>query len=156
MKILPDGATNGTRNSDKMLEPRPAAMNGFRDQIPHHGATLHPELAAVAPARMVCSVPDHQSAKTLVAHQDVGAESQHEVGNIQLARSSDRERQFVCGGGLAKEIRGPADLERGERGKDDITARLQRLKRARQRGERGGVVYHRRERKLVCLEDATA
>ena len=47
MQILPDRAADGAGDSDVVLQSRPSALDGLRDQLCHHGTALDPELAVV-------------------------------------------------------------------------------------------------------------
>ena len=155
VQVLPDRAADGARNADEVLEPRPAAVHGFRDQVAHHRAALHPELAVVAPALVVRDIADHDAAEALVADQDVRAEPEHEVRDAELARRGHRQREVVRGSGLAEQIRGSADLERGVRRELDIAARLQRVQPLSKCCDRSGMIRHRRKRKRADVGDAT-
>ena len=79
VQILPDGAANGARNSDVVLESGPVRARPPGDQLRHHGAALDPELPVVAELEVARGVPDDEAAKSLVADQNVGAEPEHEV-----------------------------------------------------------------------------
>ncbi len=115
VQVLPDCAAHRARDPHVVLESRPAAACRLEYEVAHHRAALHPQSAVLSPLRVARAVADHESAKAAVAHQDVGAESQHEVLDAKLARRDHRVREIVGRRGFVEVVGGPADPERRER-----------------------------------------
>src|SRR5690606_21072371 len=95
VQFLPYRTAHGTGDPDVVLQPGPPAVRGRQDQIPHHCSALGPESAVVPAAGCLCYVPDNQAAKSTVTDQDVGAESQHEVGDLHLSGGGDGQGEVV-------------------------------------------------------------
>src|SRR5689334_6723099 len=47
VQVLPDGAANGARNADVVLEAGPAQPNRLEDEVLHDGAAFAPELSVL-------------------------------------------------------------------------------------------------------------
>ena len=60
---------------------------------------------------MTGCIPDDQPAKATIADEDVGAESEHETGDLPLASRENCIRQLIGGGCLVVKVRRSADLE---------------------------------------------
>src|SRR5215212_10691569 len=86
MQILPDRAAHRARDADVMLEPGPPTSHRFGDDLGHHGAALDPELPVLAKAIVRSDVSNHETAKAFVGDEHVGAQAEHEIRNLGLAR----------------------------------------------------------------------
>ena len=152
VQVLPDGAANGARNADVVLESRPAAPNGFRNDLRHHGAAFDPEASIVAEGEVRRDISDDEAANALVGNEDVGAEPEDEIRNLGTARGYDGVGERICAVRLVQKIGWPADLEGGigrerhialepiasERGRDIF----ERSRRNRGRRRWGGKLGH--------------
>src|SRR4051812_22859609 len=92
VKILPDRSADCARNAHVVLESGPAFRHRFLDELFDDCAAFRPKqamvrISAVRP-ELVCArgVSDDQSAKSLVADQDVGTEAKDEVGYTDIPR----------------------------------------------------------------------
>jgi hypothetical protein len=71
--------------------------------------------------------PDDEAAEALVAHEHIGAESQHEPRHAGGACGRDGRREIVGRVGLVQPIGGAADLERGVRGEWRVGGEARRV-----------------------------
>jgi hypothetical protein len=60
-------------------------------------------------------IANDESAHPAIADEDVGAESEHEPRNAQLARGTNSGREVVGRCGFIQHVRRSADAKRGER-----------------------------------------
>src|SRR5215216_5201694 len=98
VQVLPDRSANRARNTDVVLEARPTTTNHFRNQVAHDHATFAPHSTLLVKAHVARCVSNDEPPESTVSHEDVGTESEHEVGDASLARGDDRVCEIVCGG----------------------------------------------------------
>src|SRR3954469_4856591 len=113
MKILPDRAAYRARNTNIMFEPGEPSLHRLRNEPGHHGSALYPQSAMVEEFQVARRVPDDESAKALVADEDVGAEAQHEIIDAELSGGGDRPCQIVGRCCIVEQIGWTADPECG-------------------------------------------
>src|SRR3954471_11673899 len=125
VQVLPNGTANSARNAHVMLESRPAAMHGLENEILDYRTALGPQRAVVAAVAKVVSssdVADHEPAKSLITDQNVRAEAEHEVRNVELACDQDGIRELVRRASFEVQIRRAADAKRGIWRENFVTA----------------------------------
>ena len=113
VQVLPDRAAHGARDADEVLEPRPAALDGLEDEVLHHGAALHPEPPVVVEPEVARAVSDDEPAVAAVADEDVRAEAEDEVRDLELARGGDGGREVVGAGGRVEQVGRTPDAKSG-------------------------------------------
>ena len=114
VQILPDGTANGARDAHVVLESRPAAAHRLQDEILDDGSALGPQRAMVAVLTKLessCGIANDEAAKSLVADEDVGAESKDEIWNVELACDQDGIRELVGGASFEVEVGWAADAK---------------------------------------------
>src|SRR6185312_16153551 len=130
VEVLPDRSADRAGNSHVVLEPRPAASHRLLDQGLDDRSAFRPEMALVAIATELVvggDVADDEPAEPPVAHQDVGAEAEDEVGYTILAGREHGVRNRICRGGLEEQVGGTADLERGVRSEGLVAAQMRSI-----------------------------
>src|ERR1043165_3444051 len=113
MEILPNGPSDRARDSDVVLETGPAFRNGGLNQLLDGRPAFGPEMTNVAfvPKLPVTScIPDDQAANATIADEDIGAEAEHEAGNLPLPSRENCIRQLVGGGRLIVQVRRSANI----------------------------------------------
>src|SRR4051794_32842290 len=95
MQVLPDGAADGARDADVVLEARESPLYGLRNQFGHHRAAFDPQLSFVEELEVARRVPDDEAAKALVADEYVGAEPEYEIVDAEISGGGDRPCQVV-------------------------------------------------------------
>ena len=113
MKVLPDSPADCTRNSDVVLESRPATFYSFGNQLTDDSAALNAQQARVRKGEVTRTVPDDQSPKAMVSDKDVGPEPEDEVRNLQLTRGQHGGSQVIRSLCRIKEISWTANAESG-------------------------------------------
>jgi hypothetical protein len=96
-----------------MLQPRQSPFHRLRDEPRHHSPALDPELAALQELQVARSVTDDESAKSFVADEDIGAQTQHEILDTELSGSRDSPCQILGRCCIVEEIGGTANPKCG-------------------------------------------
>src|SRR5688572_22161183 len=104
MQVLPNGAADGARNPDVVLQSRQVSFDSLGYELRHDRTALHPELAIVGKAKVVRGIPNDQAAESLVAYENVVAQSEDEVVDTGLAGGGDGLCQSVRRGSMVEEI----------------------------------------------------
>src|SRR5262249_17431096 len=129
------------RDADVVLESGPSARHRFTNQVLYNRAALGPELALIACFAELAGasrVSNHQSAKAGVANEDVGAESQYEVGYTGFSGGDQGIGECRRGRCVVEQIGWSADAKRGVR-RDRLMAPKKRAVQT------GGETFDRRE-----------
>src|SRR5688500_20182552 len=85
MQVLPNGAADGARDPDVVLQSRQVSFDSLGYELRHDRTALHPELAIVGKAQVVRGIPNDQAAESLVAYENVGTQSEDGVVDTSLA-----------------------------------------------------------------------
>ena len=121
VKVLPDRPSDGARDSDEVMQPAESPIHRRLDQVRKNLQScprLDPSLAKKANAPDF--VPDYQSAKAGVGHQNVGALAHQEGWDFPFPGVGQDTHEVVGSRRSEKEIGRPADPERGERGEGHV------------------------------------
>ena len=113
VEILPNGAANGARNADVVLQSGPTAPHSLRNELRHDCAALHPKASIVTEPEVRRHISNDQSAYALIRDENVRSQSEHEVRNLGFARGYDGGGQGVRALGLIEQIRRTPDLKGG-------------------------------------------
>ena len=96
-----------------MLEAGPATLDSLRYEFGHHGAAFDPEPAIIREPEMIGGIADYQAAESLVANEYVGAESENEILDTELACRGYSPCQIVSGCCIVEDIGWTANTECG-------------------------------------------
>src|SRR5690606_18948646 len=91
VQVLPDRPAHGTGDADVVVQPAEPALDARDDQVREDDlAARRPHPVVLAELHAAGLVADDQAAEPAVAHEDVGAEAEDEVRDLQLASGEDR------------------------------------------------------------------
>src|SRR5438093_1062860 len=117
-----------------MLKPGPTAPHGLKDEVLDDGPAFGPqraEFTLLLELEVSGSVSDDETSEAFVADQNVGAEAEDEVGNLEVARREHGVRKLVGGGGFEVEVGWSTDTKGGIRSEQLVTPEARRLRSCR-------------------------